>query len=179
MSARIDPFSRPAGGVLAPPQKQVVTKADPHRHFGEFIAVDGGGAHLGHLTLDQVAVAGEEQVAHHERQHGVAEELEPLVRCLFGVLGGIGAVDQGAVQQLSVGEPVTEQRLEWVSPGGRRIGHRAASRVATRPTRSWSVPVRARARALKMAVLRGGAVGNHRDPFEPDEVSAAGGLRVR
>jgi hypothetical protein len=54
-----------------------------------------------------MAVLGEEQIAHHERQHGVTQELEPLIGSLVGVLGGVGAMDQGGVQQFGVSEPVT------------------------------------------------------------------------
>jgi hypothetical protein len=47
-----------------------------------------------------------------DAEDGVAQELEPLVRVVAGVLGAPAAVAQGALEEGGVTEPVTEPLRE-------------------------------------------------------------------
>ena len=49
---------------------------------------------------------------HDESEHGVAEELEPLVRLLDPVLGAVGAVRERAVEEVVVHEVPPERELQ-------------------------------------------------------------------
>jgi hypothetical protein len=62
-------------------------------------------------------------VGDHQPQHGVAQELEPLVR-LAAVLGAEGAVAQGEGEEAFVGEdvPQTFDECRGLGLGGKRRG---------------------------------------------------------
>jgi hypothetical protein len=80
-----------------------------------------------------------ERLGHHDAQHGVAEELEPLVRGQPAVLVREGPVGQGAVEQLGVEVRIPE-RLDQVRvdadgrmPGSGGLGQRTWRRSALAP----------------------------------------------
>src|SRR3712207_7246855 len=57
------------------------------------------GPQLGELALGQVGLAAVQLVGHHQPEHRVTEELQPLVRRQAAVLVGVGPVGQRQFQQ--------------------------------------------------------------------------------
>jgi hypothetical protein len=98
----------PAGRGLALAEQQERAQVEAGRHLGEGLGVHQRGPDLGQLAFGQVGVGEEQVVGDHQAQHGVTEELEPLVgRGALG-LGAPRPVGQGAGQQLRVGEGPSE-----------------------------------------------------------------------
>ena len=83
------------------------------------------GLQLGQFALGAVGVPGEDLGGDHQTEHGVAEELEPLVGGQAAVLVGVAAVGQREGQQI-VGQ-VDAERLEQ---------RRAVDRHSRSPSRS-------------------------------------------
>ena len=91
-----------------------------------------------------------ERLGHDQPEHRVAEELEPLVGGQAAVLVGVGAVGQGAVEQLGVQSAATERLAQVVvALGLERLAHGGLTGQRTGR--------RLRARAV-LAALRAGAV---------------------
>ncbi len=101
-----------AGRLLAAPELDVVAEPDPDRHHCQGPCVDDGGAQLGEPTLGQVGVHEVESLGHHDPEHGVAEELEPLVGGQPAVLVGERAMRQGALKELGVQDRIPELRAQ-------------------------------------------------------------------
>ena len=76
-----------------------VAEPEAARDVGEGAHVDDGGAQLGQLALGQVGVGAVQRVGDDQAEHGVAEELQPLVGRQAAVLVGVRAVGQGALEQ--------------------------------------------------------------------------------
>ena len=80
-SARIDGLGPPAGGVLALAEQQRVAEVDLARRRRRAPRCSTTeAAELRQLALGHVGVLAEHVVGHDEAEHGVAEELEALVR---------------------------------------------------------------------------------------------------
>src|SRR5207248_4039696 len=126
-----------AARLLAAPEAQEPADAQGARHLCERTGVDDRRAKLRQLTLGQVRVATEQLLGDHEAEHGVAEELQPLVGRQAAVLVGVGTVRHGPLDE--VGVDVAAQRLDeraellTVAVGG---GHhnRARARTTASPT---------------------------------------------
>ena len=88
-----------AGALLAAPEQQVVAQAERACDVGQRPHVDHGGPQLGELALRELRVRGVQRVRDHQAEHGVAEELEPLVVRQAAVLIGVAAVGQGTQKQ--------------------------------------------------------------------------------
>ena len=69
-------------------------------------------------------------VGHHETEDRIAEELEALVGFDVAVLGAPAAVAQGGLDQLCVGEVVTDAVTEGIG-GGRGAQDDQPSRACT------------------------------------------------
>ncbi len=68
-------------------------------------------------AFGQRGVAGEDVVGDDETEHRVAEELESFVGFDVAVLGAPAAVTQGGLDQLDVGEVVTDAVAEGIGSG--------------------------------------------------------------
>ena len=73
-----------------------------------------GSPGAGELPLRHVRVGAEQVFRHDQPQHGVAQELQPLIAgdALRPVLVGVGAVGQGVLQQFRIMEAVSQPRLQ-------------------------------------------------------------------
>src|SRR5579875_122964 len=123
----------PAGGLLAPPEQDGVADPELGGGLGERPGAHDRGAHAREVALGQVRVGAVELLGRDEAEHGVAEELETLVRLLPGRLGAVGAVGERPVEQVRVVEVAGEAPGERLGPAGtprprlrRRRGHRPA-----------------------------------------------------
>ena len=67
-------------------------------------------------------------VGHHDTEHGIAQELEPFVRLIAGMLCAPRPVREGVNQQARLNEVITESLLEG---GGRRRGEQGQPNLAT------------------------------------------------
>ncbi len=98
-------------------------------HLRQRRGVDDALAQVGELALGQVAVAAEGEVGDHPAEHGVAEELEPLVGGLPAHLRAPRPVRHRPAQQGDLGELVAELSLARQAtardPPGRRTGGQA------------------------------------------------------
>ena len=99
----------PPGGLLAPAEPDVLTQADRASDLGQRAGVDDGGAQLGQPALGEVGMGAVERLGDDHAEHGVAEELQPLVGGQPAVLVGVRAVGQGALEQLGVQTWITER----------------------------------------------------------------------
>ena len=81
---------------------------------GQRLGVDHGGLQLGEFSLAAVGILREDLGGDHQTEHGVAEELEPLVGRQTARLIGVAAMGQGEGQQI-VGQ-VDAERLEQRGP---------------------------------------------------------------
>ena len=89
-----------AGALLALAEPDVVAQAQPAGDAGQRAHVHHRGAQLGQLPFGQIGIFAEERVGDDQAEHGVAEELQPLVGGQPAVLVGERAVRQGALEQL-------------------------------------------------------------------------------
>ena len=110
-----------AGGLLAAAELDVVAEPDRAADLGQRAGVDDGRAQLGQPALGEVGVGEVERLGDDDAEHRVAEELQALVGRQAAVLVGVGAVRQGALEQLGV------QRRDRRAP-------RAASAVVAQRT---------------------------------------------
>ena len=104
-----------AAGLLAPAQLQIRAQAQLPGHLVEALLAHQGRPDAGQVPLRRVRVLAEEELRRHKAQHGVPQELQPLVAPDAGgpVLVGIGAVVQRLLQQGRVPEAV----IKSFSPG--------------------------------------------------------------
>ncbi len=105
-SARIDGFSRPPDCVLALAEQQRVAELELGGHLGQRGRAHDRRPHLGQLALGQSRVGAEDVVGDDQAEHGVAEELEPLVGLVPGVSRRTTTGGRARAQQLGVGERV-------------------------------------------------------------------------
>lgn len=102
-----------SGGLLAGAELQGAIEADFARQLREEGAVGEGGAPSAERPLAGVGEKGEQRLGQHQLQHGVAEELEPLVA--FREVGPVlqqGGMGEGALQERPVAEDVVEAHFE-------------------------------------------------------------------
>ena len=85
--------------------------------LGEHLTVDDRGSQLGQLAFRHVGVLGDHVVGDDEPEHGVAEELEALVRQRVGMLGAVRAVRERPLDQLGVAELEPEHGIQTARPG--------------------------------------------------------------
>jgi hypothetical protein len=102
----------PAGAVLALAEQQRLTEPELDGHLRQ-----GGGRHdrrpdLGERPFGQLGVGAEQVVGDDDAEHGVAEELEPLVRRPAGVLGAPRPVHQRRSQQRGVVDGTAEPLVQ-------------------------------------------------------------------
>ena len=91
-----------AGGLLAAAELDVLAEPDAAADLGQRAGVDDRGAQLGQPALGEVGVGEVEGLGDDDAEHGVTEELQPLVGRQPTVLVGVRAVGQGALEQLGV-----------------------------------------------------------------------------
>jgi len=101
----------------------------PFEEVGQHTGVHDRRPHLGQLALGQVGEGAEQVVCHNQAEHGVTEELEPLVGLEAGVLRAPGSVSQREGKEGFVGE-ATSQALPEVLVG-RVLAQDAWARRAT------------------------------------------------
>ncbi len=90
----------------------MLAEADRAGHLRQRAGVDHRGAELGQPSLGEVGVVGVERLGHDDAEHGVAEELQPLVGGEPTVLVGEGPVRERALQELSAHVGVAEGLTE-------------------------------------------------------------------
>ena len=100
------------GGVLAAAELDVVAEPDGAADPGQGAGVDDRRAQLGQVALGQVGVGAVERLGDDDAEHRVAEELQALVGRQAAVLVGVGAVGQGALEQLGVERGIAERATE-------------------------------------------------------------------
>ena len=83
-----------AGGLLAPTEPDEDADVDRAGDVGQRAHVHDGGAQLRQLPLGQVGVCAVERVGDDQSEHGVAEELQPLVGRQATVLVRVRAVGE-------------------------------------------------------------------------------------
>ena len=105
-----------AAALLALAQHQKVAQMQALGHLMQALLAHQRGADAGQLALRQVGVLAVQIVRRHEAQHRVAQKLQPLVAgdAHAPVLVGVGAVVQGAAQQLTVGERIAQPFLQLI-----------------------------------------------------------------
>ena len=109
----------PARRVLALAEQQVRAEVELLRDLGEHARVHDAGAHLRQLAFGQLREVLEHVVRDDEAEHGVAEELEPLVR--------LGDRSCSAHHERCASEPQQQRR-------GRRTRRRASPRARRDPS---------------------------------------------
>src|SRR5690606_21557883 len=115
-----------------------LAQAEALAHVAEGAGRDHRGAHAREVALGEVGLPGEQGVPDHEPEHGVAEELEPLVGRAPGLARG--RVRERLLEQGGVGEAVPQALLQRLAGRAHRVG-------CTRPRRANSAPRRASARS--------------------------------
>ena len=98
-----------AGGLLAAAELDVLAEPDGAADLGQRAGVDDRRAQLGQPALGEVGVGDVEGLGDDDAEHGVTEELQPLVGRQPAVLVGVGAVGQGALEQLGVQDRIPER----------------------------------------------------------------------
>ena len=83
-------------------------------HLGQGAGVDHGRPQLGEPALGEVRMGGVERLGDDHAEHGVPEELQPLVGRQSTVLVGVRAVREGAVEQLGVQNRISERLAQLV-----------------------------------------------------------------
>src|SRR5215208_4558176 len=128
-----------AGQLLAPAQPHGVADAQLAGHLGEHVHVDRGRPQLGQLALGQVGEGAVDDVGDDQAEHGVAEELEPLVGGQAAVLVGEGAVREGPDVQLLAAEADAEGLLDRLplSRPQRPDVHRSTRSSGRRRAAAW------------------------------------------
>ena len=103
--------------------------------LGEGAGVDDGGAQLGQPALGEVGVGEVERLGDDHAEHRVAEELQALVGRQAAVLVGVGAVRQGALEQLGVQDGIPERRAQLgvVGHADRRLASEDLTTVGRAP----------------------------------------------
>ena len=105
---RLDGVGQDRGLLAAPvdssPRPSLMWSPTPDAaaDLGQRTGVDDGGAQLGQPALGEVRVGEVEGLGDDHAEDRVAEELQPLVGRQAAVLVGVGAVRQGALEQLGV-----------------------------------------------------------------------------
>ena len=102
----------PARRVLALAEPQRRTEVELLRDLGQRLGAHDRGAQLRQLALGHLGVVLVDVVGDDEAEHGVTEELEPLVRVLDAVLRAVRTMGQGAVEEGVIGEFPTERDLQ-------------------------------------------------------------------
>ena len=98
--------------VLALAEAQRRAEVELLRDLGERLRAHHRGAQLGQLALGQLRVLLVGEVGDDEAEHGVAEELEALVRLLDALLRAVRAVGERAVEEVVVDERPAQRELE-------------------------------------------------------------------
>ena len=144
-----------AGGLLAAAELDVLAEPDLAGDVGEGAGVDHRGAQLGQPALGQVGVGAVERLGDDDAEHGVAEELQPLVGRQAAVLVGERAVRQGALEQLGVQDGIPERCAQLVVVGqADRVGSEDLATVGL-----GAVLAALAARAVRQVLGTAGGVG--------------------
>ena len=93
---------RSPGVYLSLSQPDQFSQVKSTGHLGQSVGADHRCAQLGELPLGQVGEGPEDVLGHHDLQHRVAQELQPLVAGDSSVLEGEAAVGEGKLKQLGV-----------------------------------------------------------------------------
>src|ERR1700728_3657279 len=117
-----------AGGLLTPAERQHRAHLEFVGDLGQHPGVDDGRAHLGQLPLGEVRVGAVAVLGHDQPEHGVAQELEPLVGRRAVLLAAPAAVAEGLHEERGIPEGMAQapgQAAHTVSEGvGDRGGRR-------------------------------------------------------
>ena len=105
-----------AGALLALAQADITAELQPAGDAREGAHVDDGRAQLGQLALGQIRVRAKQGVGHDQPEHGVAQELQPLVRRQAAVLVGVRAMHERTLQQF-----LAHRHLQRAEQRGRRL----------------------------------------------------------
>jgi hypothetical protein len=87
-----------AGGLLAPAQPQVLAELEVTGNPRQRAHVHHSGAQLGEPALGEVRMVAEQRLRDDDAEHGVPEELQPLVRRQPTVLVRERTVGEGVLQ---------------------------------------------------------------------------------
>ena len=101
----------PTGRQLPVPEADRITQPDNPGHLGERRSTHDRGADHGQVPLRKARVVPEKLVGYHHSQHGVAQELQPLVG-RAAILRAPRTVSRRIPQQARVSEPVAEAGLQ-------------------------------------------------------------------
>ena len=143
----------PAGELLALAEQQVLADAEALGHLGQGDGVHDRLADLGEGALVEVGVHAVHVVGDDHAEHGVAEELEALVRGVAGVLGAPRAVHERGGRR-SGGE-VEPEALDEL----REVGYREGDREVLEPADDVVDGVAHRLQVLEVLVVDAEADG--------------------
>ena len=107
-SLRMDGFIRPPAAASPLPSKRHGSEVDRSRHLGQRGGVDDALAQVGQLAFWQVVILLVGDVGDLPAEHGITEELEPLVGRVARPLGAPRAMRHGTLEQTHVDELVAQ-----------------------------------------------------------------------
>ena len=134
-------------GFLALAEQQVLVQAQGAGRVGQAFFLDQAGPDSGHLPLGGLRKAPVDLLADAQLQHGVAEELQPLV-VLAGVFSliGVRTMDQRAAQELDLRKVIVNTILN----ARQMFIHEAGPHAADQKRRRFVCPpVRHRGRGVR------------------------------
>ena len=123
VSERIEALSRPP--VVSSPRPSLTCSPSPMARptSASARALTTAARSLASRPSERSGWRGVERLGDDDAEHGVAEELQPLVGRQAAVLVGVGAVGQGAVEQLGVQHGIPE-RCSQLGVVSRSVGQR-------------------------------------------------------
>ncbi len=97
-----------SGLILAFAEQKGVADIELGRQLGQGGRVDHRSPHFGQLSLRHLGIGPVQVVGDDQAEHGVTEELQPLVRAGSGILGAPGPVGQRPGEQVGVADSPPE-----------------------------------------------------------------------
>ncbi len=124
---------RPPACASPPPSRIAVAEIERQRHLGAGLVADQRGQPLRQLALVRLGEGFDQHLGDDQRQHPVAEELEPLVAGRGAELAALAWVS-AVIEQLAVGEAVAEARLERLCRGAAALPHTTVVNIRSQRT---------------------------------------------